>query len=171
MEALIAYLRSLLDLSPRQGWIFLLIGSAMLTLVHLGAISKDEIAAGWLALFWLSAVSGAMILLVSAGAEVWGALQNKRAEKAKAIGARKAEEDAVRSAEILTGSNAALLRQLLLRGEQRISDMEVYQLYKKNIIRLAGDARSGVYEIVDPVWDDRERLIRVLETRMRERHR
>lgn len=168
MEALIAYLNSILALKARQGWIFLIIGSVMLLLVWTGILPRTELGAGWLALFWLAAVTGVAILVVSGGAQAYTSSREKRAaeRKAKAEAEVRAslEADAVRNAEILMGPDAVILRNILSNGEQRFTGRNVYGLYSKGIVRSLG-RNNDVYEVSNAVWEDRQRLIDRLRRR------
>lgn len=163
MEALVAFLQSTLGLRARQGWIFLLIGAAMLTLLELELLPKQEIAGGWLAAFWLSAVSGAVILAVSAGYAIYGDVDKRRKLKAKDVERERLEADALKSAEILRGHEAKELLARLLVGEQRFTTPDATGLRNKNILRYV---HGNVYMVVDSVWNDRERLVDILQKRL-----
>lgn len=162
MEAIIAYLQSILGLRARQGWIFLLIGAAMLALVLSDVIPKEEVGAGWLAAFLLSAVSGAVILAVSAGYSVHDTIVQRRKVRQVMAERNRLEAEAVQTAGILRGRLAGELRSILAAGEQRFTAVDASELRSKNIVRSMS---GGVHIVVDPVWDDRERLIEILEER------
>lgn len=161
MDALVAFLQSTLGFKARHGWNFFLIGAVMLTLFAWGILTKEELPAGWFAACFLATVGG-VVLAVSAGYSIKENIAQSRKVRHEMAERKKLEADAVTSAEILRGRQAAELRAILSAGEQRFTSADAMDLRSKNIVRYIS---GGIYIVVDPVWNDRERLIKILEER------
>jgi hypothetical protein len=163
MDSLVGFLQSILGLKARQGWIFLFTGAAMLTLTHADILPEGELAAGWLAAFWLSTVSGAAILVVSGGYSIYNHVEHRCKLRQKKAERERLEKDAVKSAEILKGYVAGELLSVLRSDNPRFTSYDPGRLHSKHIIR---SVQLNVFEVVDPVWSDRSRLIKILEARV-----
>ncbi|MGO8244069.1 hypothetical protein [Rhizobium johnstonii] len=162
MEWLAGFMSNVLGLKARQGWVFLLVGGIMLLVLYYGLLPNEEIGIGWKAFFTLLAVTGIAILIVSAGSQIYESRREKAAANRKIEAAEwqqaRLESDALRTAEILTGHDAAVLLSLLLKGKQRFTGGNMSSLHAKNIIKPIG-SYSSTYEVVNSVWNERARLI------------
>lgn len=161
-DSLIANLRSLLTLPARPGWILLIIGGTMIYLVNTDVIPRADIAADWIAAFWLVGVIGAAILLVSLGSSIWQIMEAARKERKAEAERKEMERNAVAIAAILRGHEAGMLMRILESGNKQFVGNDIYHsLSRKSIIRRWHPG-SDVFEVVDSVWSERERLISIL---------
>ncbi|WP_202292095.1 hypothetical protein [Mesorhizobium sp. 131-2-1] len=72
MEHFVSLLQSVLGLTARQGWTWLVAGLSVLGLNSFGVGPFAKLDAGWVAVAGLAAVFGAAILIVSLGAYLVG---------------------------------------------------------------------------------------------------
>lgn len=170
MQSLADLVKHVLDMSPRHGWILFLIGLAMLVLLRLEVIPPTELGAGWIVLIWLIFVSGASILLVSLGSWLYVAhtsrSKGRREEQEKLDKEKALAETGLHNARHLDRYYASQLLSVLVKGERCfIPDFDASSLRSLHILK-ARDHRSPImYEVVEPVWEEREKLIRLLRER------
>lgn len=167
LEHLVGLLQSILGLTVKQGWIFLIAGLSVLVLngYQIGPFAKLD--GSWIAVAGIAAVFGGAILVVSLGAYLTDKTnvlrERQRAAKAKLAQWRHLNEEARLNVEVLNQSEQAALAWILRNGQQRFQApyfMLEGNLIAKGIVYGPIGATSDVYQVIDGVWDMRDHLLK-----------
>jgi hypothetical protein len=160
------YIETALGLKPRQGWIFLLAGAALLALNLYGIWPFNTLDALTLTIAAILLVLGAVIQVVEFGDFIrekivsWN--DERRAEKV-AKAARDADEaEAVENLVTLTNIEARQLVWILRAGHQRTSEPVVQTLVQKNIVQCP-DPFAPVRVVTDSIWAKRDEILKDYE--------
>ncbi len=172
MEWLVSFMNNVLGLKARHGWIFLLAGGTMLLILYYGILPSSEIGGGVKAVFTFAVVIGIVTLIVSAGATGYQRLSANAAAKYKAQAERDRQAaidaDAVKTAEVLTGRDAGKLLELLSQPNKRSTDPNLTSLFYYHLVRPVNPSGTA-HEVVESVWNERDRLIPILKERAQDR--
>ncbi|AZO12531.1 MULTISPECIES: hypothetical protein [unclassified Mesorhizobium] len=166
MDQLVSLLQSVLGLNPRQGWTWVIAGTAVLGLHYFGVGPFASLDTGWVAVAGIAAVFGAAILIVSLGAY----FVNKAASRSETRRAIKdtqqqwdfLNQEALRNVEILSQSEQAALAWIVRNGQKRFRT-EFFQhmdgnLVAKRIVLGPVGNTNDVYEVIDSIWAMRDQL-------------
>lgn len=167
MAEFFAYLQSILKLSAKQGFIWLLCGGAILGLHHIKAPIFSEFESGWLRAAAAAALFGAVIIVVSVlstcGSWISNGFGKIRSEREKR---RQREEDdlsAMQNLHLLHREDAEVLAWVLRSGNQRFRAPARFMwatLSPRNIALQDERASDGqIWMIRDNVWARREELL------------
>lgn len=168
MEHLVGLLQSVLGLTVRQGWTWLVAGVAVLMLNGYAVGPFAKLEPGWVAVAGVVAVFGAVILIVSFGSWLVGkaASRSKRRRTAKANQAEwnTANDEALRNVEILNRAEQEALAWIIRNGQKRFRTDVLWNLdgnlvSKRIVIGPLGHT-SDVYEVIDGVWEIRGDLLK-----------
>ncbi|PBB83585.1 MULTISPECIES: hypothetical protein [unclassified Mesorhizobium] len=166
MEQLVGLLQSVLGLTPRQGWTWLVAGSAVLILNVFAVGPFASLDPAWIAIAALAAVFGGSILLVSLGAYFVGKASSGSAKR-QANREREREweylnQEALRNLEILSVPEQAALAWLIRNGQKRFRSEFFHHLdgnlVAKRIVYGPIGHTTDVYEVIDGVWAIRDEL-------------
>lgn len=152
---------------PRQGWLLLLSGSAIVALDYFRPVPAAALPAPWPTLALITAVVGAAILAVCAFEYTSHKAREKRAAESEAADATRRFEDyrreALQNLDLLDEGELTTLLWILRSGKQRFSGRIRYTsaatLANKCIIGRGSQHSDDVWMVIDVVWEKRNELM------------
>jgi len=157
-----------LKYGPRQGWLLLLTGSAVLALDHFKPIPAAALPQPWPSIVLIGAVVGLIILSICA---IEAIITRMRASSHRAARRTEAQSkvdvwraEALRNLDVLDVGELETFMWILREGKQRFSGRIDYTaasgLVNKCIIGRGSAQSDQIWMVIDVVWERRDELLR-----------